>query len=156
MELTFAPLLAGALAIGHRPQLRKLRALKEAGVTHVVTVLSSSENPQPIGEAAERSGLAWLWVELGSTKSLPGARRPDLIEAVTNMAAILGDGGRIYLHCSAGIHRTGMLAAALLFRVGLDEGQTRATLATLRAVTAQDMGPERFEWARALANNARA
>jgi hypothetical protein len=153
MQLTFAPLRVGALAIGHRPQLRKLPALREAGVTHVVTVLSSSENPHAIGAAAESAGLSWLWIELGSTKSLPSTRRTDLRDAIENMSAILGAGGRIYLHCSAGIHRTGMMAAALLFHLGHDETQTRQTLALMRAVTAQDMGAERLEWARSLTLN---
>jgi hypothetical protein len=155
MELTLAPLREGALAIGHRPQLRKLAALRDHGVTHVVTVLSSSENPHAIGEAAQRAGLDWLWVDLGSTKSLPSARRVDLQDAVAKMAAILRGGGKLYLHCSAGIHRTGMMAAALLFHLGHDEAQTREMLARLRAVTAQDVGAERLEWARKLANATR-
>jgi protein tyrosine/serine phosphatase len=64
------------------------------------------------------------------------------------MSATLRDGGRIYLHCSAGIHRTGMIAAALLFHLGHDDEQTRAILAALRPLTASDVGEARLDWAR--------
>lgn len=147
-KLTFVRILSGALAIGHRPPLRALPAMQRAGVTHVATVLSRAEGAEAIGAAVERAGMAWLWIELGSTKSLPQRRKPEVMDALSSMASVLKDGGRIYLHCSAGIHRTGMIAAALLFHLGRDEAQTRATLAALRPLTATDVGEARLEWAR--------
>lgn len=146
--LTFVRLMSGALAIGHRPPLRALKRMREAGVTHVATVLSQQENPHAIAAAARSAGLEWLWIELGSTKILPARTKPEIRDALVSLAAILEAGGRIYLHCSAGIHRTGMIAAALLFHLGHDERATREALALLRPVTSQGMGAERFEWAR--------
>lgn len=125
--------------------------MRDAGVTHIVTVLSEMEKPHAIGEAAQTLGLEWLWIDLGSTKNLPARRKPQISEALESMAAILAGGGRIYLHCSAGIHRTGMIAAALFFHLGRDEAQTKAALAALRPLTAAEMGPDRFAWARSFA-----
>lgn len=83
-----------------------------------------------------------------STKNLPARTRPEIRDALVSLAAILEAGGRIYLHCSAGIHRTGMVAAALLFHLGHGEHATRGALTLLRPITSQGMGAERFEWAR--------
>lgn len=150
-KLTFVRVLSGALAIGHRPPLRALAAMRRAGVTHLVTVLSGAEDAEAVGAAAARAGIEWIWIEVGSTKTLPQRRRPDIVEALHAMAQALQEGGRIYLHCSAGIHRTGMVAAALLFHLGRDEAQTRATLAALRPLTATDVGEARLDWARSFA-----
>jgi protein-tyrosine phosphatase len=145
---TFLPLWSGALAIGHRPALRKLKSFSAGGVTHVATVLSASEQAEKIGEAVRRAGLDWIWVDLGSTKSLPKRRKPEIIQALGELEAALKQGARIYLHCSAGIHRTGMIAAALLFHLGHGEQEVRAALDLLRPITARDMGEQRFDWAR--------
>ena len=150
---TFVGIGGGALAIGHRPPLRALPAMKRQGLTHIATVLSREEDAEALGAATNRAGLAWLWIDLGSTKTLPQRRRSDIAEALRAMAAILDDGGSIYLHCSAGIHRTGMIAAALLFHLGRDEAQTKETLAALRPLTATDVGEARLEWARSFAGS---
>lgn len=149
--LTFVHILSGALAIGHRPALRSLPALGIAGVTHIVTVLSRSENAEAIGAAARQCGLKWIWIELGSTKNLPKRRKPEICDALEQIAAILRSGGRIFLHCSAGIHRTGMIAAALLVHLGHDESQTLAMLTALRPITAAGVGDARIAWARSFA-----
>jgi protein tyrosine/serine phosphatase len=97
--------------------------------------------------------MGWIWIELGSTKSLPRRRRPDILNALRTMVSALQEQGRIYLHCSAGIHRTGMIASALLFHLGCDEEQIRRTLAALRPLTAADVGEARLEWARSFAGS---
>lgn len=154
-KLSFVRILSGAVAIGHRPPLRALPAMKRAGVTHVTTVLSRDEGAEAVGAAVQRAGLDWIWIDLGSTKSLPQRRRGDIAEALRQMTAALEGGAHIYLHCSAGIHRTGMIAAALLFQLGRDDEQTLATLTALRPLTATDVGEARLEWARSFANDLR-
>ena len=150
-RLTFVHLHPGALAIGHRPPLRSLGRMREAGVTHIVTVLSQQEDPHSIAAATRSAGLEWIWIELGSTKNLPARAKPEIKTALCSLASILRGGGRIYLHCSAGIHRTGMIAAALLFCLGHDDAQVGELLTALRAVTAEGMGAERLDWARSFA-----
>ncbi len=151
-RLHFMSLNAGALAIGHRPPLRALKQMRAAGLTHVVTVLAQSENPNAIAVAARDAGLDWMWIDLGSTKNLPARAKPEIKAALERIAEILHAGGRIYLHCSAGIHRTGMIAAALLFHLSHDETEIRAALTAMRPVTAEGMGEDRFEWSRSFSS----
>jgi hypothetical protein len=151
--LRFVRLGAGALAIGHRPRLRALIGMRDAGVTHIATILAQTERPDLIGAAAHAAGLKWKWIAIGSTKNLPARAKPEIKEALRSLAAILAAGGRIYLHCSAGIHRTGMIAAALLYHLGRDAEEVDALLAALRSVTASGVGPERIQWARSFAES---
>jgi hypothetical protein len=141
-------LRSGVLAIGHRPRLRALARMREAGFTHCATVLAENEDPQAVGTAVRELGLGWIWIKLGSTKTLPAPANPEICDGLRALVAILDAGGRVYLHCSAGIHRTGMIAAALLFQLGYDEAEVREALAALRPVTARDMGTQRLDWAR--------
>lgn len=53
------------------------------------------------------------------------------------VADSLRNGGRVLVHCGAGIGRTGMFAIAVLITLGLPAEQAR------RHVTAADAGPER-------------
>lgn len=146
--LVFLPLGAGALAIGHRPPLRTLKRLREAGLSHVATALSEAENAHAIGAAAAHAKLGWIWIPIGSTKNLAGVSRATIAAALQTLTEALDAGGRVYLHCSAGIHRTGMIAAALLFHLGHDEAAVRAGLERLRPVTAEGVGEDRIDWAR--------
>ncbi|MGQ0533017.1 MAG: protein-tyrosine phosphatase family protein [Caulobacteraceae bacterium] len=149
--LTFAHVGAGSLAIGHRPGARAIRRFPAAGVTHVVTVLAETEKPHVIESAVRAAGLGWIWLPLGSTKNLPARGKPEIRSSLEAMADALAGGGRLYLHCSAGLHRTGMIAAALLFHLGYDAERVRATIAAMRLLTATEMGVARFDWASSFA-----
>src|SRR5262249_49490173 len=116
----------GGLALTHRPKRNGLVAWKADGVTHVVTLLSERENARDIGDAATRAGLSWVWFRM------PGAAIPDesatraLLPAIDQVVAIIQQGGRAVIHCSAGIHRTGMIGYAVLRRLGLSPDLARA------------------------------
>lgn len=149
--LVFVDVAGGQLAIGHRPGARAIKRLPSAGVTHVVTVLSEAEGAAGIEASVCSAGLAWIWLPLGSTKNLPARVRPQIRDTLEAIVAALAGGGRLYLHCSAGLHRTGMISAALLFRLGFAEDQVRATIEAMRPLTAREMGAARFEWASSFA-----
>lgn len=53
----------------------------------------------------------------------------------------------IYLHCSAGIHRTGFFAYILLRLMGFDAAAALNELAELRGVTANQVGDDRIKLA---------
>jgi protein tyrosine/serine phosphatase len=67
------------------------------------------------------------------------------------LCELIAAGGRLVVHCSAGIHRTGMFGYALLRQFGLDPEVARAKLAELRQVTAHGVGPDRLAWGDRLA-----
>lgn len=136
----------GHLAIGHRPKIKLIPALHEQGATHVLTLLSETEGAAAIGHAVQRAGMAWLWFPLVSAVP-PGPEKLDEVRRLFDrLRAALSAGGKIFVHCSAGIHRTGMISYGLLRSVGLPQSEALSKLRSLRAVTGEGVGAERLAW----------
>lgn len=137
--LTWKPLAGGHLAIGHKPGHKLREQLETQGCTLVVSLLSESESSA--NESEHRLRLP-----------LPGAdppgpeRTPEIIAAFERMLAALREGGRVYVHCSAGLHRTGMIANAFLRWQGHSADDALALVAELRPLTAEKVGDERLRW----------
>jgi protein-tyrosine phosphatase len=136
----------GRLAIGHRPKLKALPLLKAAGCTHLLTLLSEREGAMTIGQAAQSAHLEWLWLPLDNADPPPEVREPEVRTLLERAKLLLECNSSILVHCSAGIHRTGMISYALLRHVGQAEEQAKQTLLALRALTADGVGEARLRW----------
>ncbi|HVK78548.1 MAG TPA: tyrosine-protein phosphatase [Kofleriaceae bacterium] len=152
--LTWLSVATGRLAIGHRPKVAALPGLGADGCTHVVTLLAEREGAAAVGAAVRAAGLGWIWWPLANGDPLPRARDGEARAFLASLLAVLTDGSGVYVHCAAGIHRTGMLAYALLRQAGLDAGAARAALRRLRAVTADGVKDVRLAWGDRLADRA--
>jgi protein-tyrosine phosphatase len=144
--VTFVPVACGAIALGHRPRKRSLAAMRSAGLTHVVTLLAESEGAREVGDAVVAAGLEWIWVPLRGADPPPPESDDALREKFDLIERALCGGGHILIHCSAGIHRTGMFAYGLLRHLGSPPEVARSTLAQLRPLTAEGVGDARLEW----------
>jgi len=144
----------GALAIAHRPKVKRLPAMRDAGVTHLVTLLSKREGALSVGSAARAAGLEWVWVDLPNGQQPPPDRHAHVLDALVTLATLLRDGANVVVHCSAGIHRTGMFTYALLRTCGLDGATALSTLGRLRTATSEGVGEQRIMWAEDLATAA--
>lgn len=146
--LTWVSVRRGSIALTSRPRIRVLRELaREEACTHVLTLLSEREGAAEIGAATEAAGMAWMWLPF-ENGSPPGKKRDEeLTNALAELRRVLGtEGSRILIHCSAGIHRTGMVAYALLRFAGDDAVTAREKLAALRTVTHEGVGEHRIAW----------
>ena len=73
-------------------------------------------------------------------------RRAGVIKAFDVVRAALDKHARIYVHCSAGIHRTGMIKYAFLRYIEFSAENAMTTLSKLRQVTADGVGDDRKHW----------
>ncbi|MEU9111442.1 tyrosine-protein phosphatase [Streptomyces sp. NPDC048483] len=144
------PVAGGTLTLMNRPKFTALPAMRADGVTHLVTVLGRREGALTLRNAARAAGLQWIWVELANGNPPPAARDRELIPVVRDLAGVLRDGGNVVVHCSAGIHRTGMVAYALLRAGGMRTDRARETLGRLRTVALDGVGEHRLAWAEGL------
>ncbi len=151
-DINLVPVGAGALALTHRLKVKDLPALGTAGATHLITLLAENEGARDVGAAAQRAGLEWVWLPM-SGAAVPDRARDDEFRAVLeHLRDLIQAGNHLVLHCSAGIHRTGMVGYALLRQL-MDAEKAHELLAQLREITADGVGPDRLAWGDALAHH---
>lgn len=138
-RLTWRPLRGGHLAIGHKPGKALRVALMSGGCTHTLSLLSDHEDSKEASDTRLRLPLA--------SAAPPAAERlPEIRACLDRVIALLDGGARLYLHCSAGLHRTGMITHALLRYLGHPRAEALAILAELREATAEAATEERLAW----------
>lgn len=133
---------------GPRPGRKSLQKLQSLDLTHCCTLLSEREGGPDIRSIADKIGCQWIWLPIA------GGHRDTLavldIEAtVCDFVDQIGQAPvpNVYIHCSAGIHRTGFFIYLLLRLSGRGPSQARAVLCELRRVTADQVGDERLDLA---------
>lgn len=134
----------GWLAVGHKPGGKiSFEGMSKAGVTAVLTLLQENEGSQVIGQALRRVGIEWLWFPFSAVR--PEDRETTKAQ-FSKMEALLEKEAKIYIHCSAGIHRTGMVTYAFLRFLGQGPEEAMDNLAKMRQLTAEGFTPERLHW----------
>ncbi len=146
-DINWVAVANGLLAIGHKPGGKvSFEGLKQSGVTAVVTLLQENEGAEDIGRQANKVEINWVWFPFSASNPLDGEDAWKVSELYKNLEAQLNAGGKIYLHCSAGIHRTGMITYGLLRYIGNEKKLAMQVLHSLREVTFQQAGEERLAW----------
>lgn len=140
------PVLEGHLAIGHRPKIKLIKNMRNLGATHVLTLLSESEGAESIGNEVRHTGLDWIYLPLESADPPADDRLAQILQVFEEVRTALNQQARIYIHCSAGIHRTGMITYAFLRHADFSADDAMATLARLRQETADGVGDKRRQW----------
>jgi protein-tyrosine phosphatase len=149
--IVWVPVGAGRLALWHRPGRKAIPALAATGCQVVVTLLSEREGAPAIGRDVERAGVRWIWLPLETgTPAQLGLRLP-VPACLEQVSGVLDEGRSVLVHCSAGIHRTGMFAYALLRARGLDRAAALDAIAATRAHTREGLVEEQIAWAEAMA-----
>lgn len=133
------------LILGPRPGKKSKDAIAAQGVTDVLTLLSPREQPDNIGKIARSFGASWhhFPIDGGHMDTLADVDLSRLFLLYDDIIRATPE-AVIYLHCSAGIHRTGFIVYALLRYRGLSPEAARDALAELRPVTSDQVGDDRL------------
>lgn len=138
----------GFLKIGHKPGGRKLsfKSLLNDKTDVVLTILGEKEGALLIREQCQSAGINWMWLPLANATIPPNSMKEKITEIFEKIKHLLSQQKRIFIHCSAGLHRTGMITNALLIYLGNDEKTALEILSMLRHLTAQSAGKQRLAW----------
>lgn len=134
------------MALNHRPSNADFAHLYKLGCTHVVTLLKESEEAQKIGNKTINRGLTWIWLPIPNGKYPEGEVHERLLNAMPVLSQLLDDGNSLFIHCSAGIHRTGTVAYGLLRWRGIESREAMQIIMQMRKETAEGMMEKRMRW----------
>ncbi|MDQ2974751.1 MAG: tyrosine-protein phosphatase [Acidobacteriota bacterium] len=151
-EIRWIPVGAGWLAIWHRPGLKALPLLQETGCEHVLTLLSEREGAHEIGDGVRKAGMEWTWLPLPNARWSEGKKKDLILSAIPDLSEVLDRGAHLLIHCSAGIHRTGVVTYILLRRRGHDEQEALSLIARMRPHTREGLRREDIEWGNEVIN----
>lgn len=136
----------GRLALWHRLRTRVIPYLPRSGCDRIVTLLSESEGAQAVGDLVRGAGLDWTWIPLPSGRPPEGKRDRMVREGIRQISLALDAGESVLIHCSAGMHRTGMIAYALLRGRGVACEAALELIEAIRPHTRSGLTPERMAW----------
>lgn len=130
------------LSAAGAPGKRRIPVWEEAGITDVITLQREDEMNARIPILCEERGWRWHHIPL-SGKKLEATSDPTSLSALAELARELIEDDdprrRIVVHCSAGLHRTGVALYLMLRLTGLDVEETIAKIASARALTAHEL-----------------
>jgi hypothetical protein len=136
-----------SLGIGHKPGGKvSFAALKKEGTSVVLTLLQENEGAAQIGQQVTLAGMEWIWFPFSASSPHVGDTIHQVHDLFQKISERLNAGKQIYIHCSAGIHRTGMITYGLLRSMGHKKSNALQLLQQLRDVTATQVGEERLVW----------
>lgn len=145
-SVNWVHILGGQIAIGHRPGAKLMADIRIQGGSHIFTLLSEREGAYEIEKQANQAGLNWFWFSMSSASTPDEGRIPELESLFDEISVALKKHASIYIHCSAGIHRTGMITYGFLRYIGLSAEDAKECLKKLRETTSDNVGDERLLW----------
>lgn len=127
---------AGKLALSERPKIKEIKQLIPSECSRIVTILPpKGERAQMIGTEAATLNIEWTWLKLSKANYLTIQEANMFRMSLTQIYNAILSGENVLVHCSAGLHRTGMFAYALLKLGGLDHQQRLAVIKNMRSET---------------------
>ena len=124
------------LTLGPRPKLKNIPKLTQRVI---FTLLNPEEGPEIIKHVALECGKAWVGCPLDA-RGHSTSDWPKWLAAVEALELLLKKDITVYLHCAAGIHRTGSLAYLYFRRQGYSVGGAKKLVFELRPVIKRDIG----------------
>lgn len=137
--------MTAKLILGPRPGKKSKDAIAAQGVTDILTLLSAREQPDSVSKITRGIGASWhhFPIDGGHIDTLAEVDLSRLYLLYDDIIRSTPD-AVIYLHCSAGIHRTGFIIYALLRYRGLSPDAAREAIMELRSVTFDQVGEDRL------------
>jgi protein-tyrosine phosphatase len=115
-----------------------------------VTLLSAREEGEAVGAAVRSAGMDWTWIPLANGRPPQGRQNAPIAEALPRISAELDRGRSVLIHCSAGMHRTGMIAYALLRFRGVEVDRALDLIEGTRPHTRHALKQAQIVWGEAL------
>lgn len=135
-----------------RPNSKDISFLKNAyGINYVLTLQYPKEKPEEVKKWCEQSEVRWQMIELFGA-NLPYFRKRStqiiLTKGILELYKILTtEKVKLFIHCAAGVHRTGTVVYSLLRLFGESPESAMTAIKYIREETYLGVGEERISFA---------
>lgn len=138
-------------ALWHRPNKNEYKRFSSENCTHIITLLGKKESPFFINEFANEFNIKWIHVDLSSANDNfinEDKTQKELINKSSSIMKLLNDSQsplKILIHCSAGMHRTGLFIYLVLRMMKYTNEQAIAKIILSRRETGFGVGVDRLK-----------
>eukprot|EP00397_Hematodinium_sp_SG-2012_P053099 GEMP01063181.1.p1 GENE.GEMP01063181.1~~GEMP01063181.1.p1 ORF type:complete len:250 (+),score=48.81 GEMP01063181.1:343-1092(+) len=143
-EPTYVSVGGGDLCLFHFPSSKQLIA---ACPDVVITLQAEKEGGDVCANYCQKANAQWIlldfWYNFYRIKERQ--QREQLRDALLECIAALKSRKKVLVHCSAGIHRTGIFAYWIFRALGHDQEAIPDLIRTLRPITAERVGKRRID-----------
>lgn len=126
----------GKIGLSPFPKLHEFQDFKIWRAKYLVTLVEARElaflGVKDLGKQAEQAGLAWHHLPIGDMAAPDAAFEARWAQSGPLFRKTLAGGGRLVVHCRAGLGRTGMIGARLLVEMGMTADQAIAAVRKAR------------------------
>lgn len=135
-----------------RPNGKDLKSMKLMyGVNCVLTLQSSKEKPEEIKKLCDENKLKWLHIELQGA-NLPFLNNIEtqklIVKSLNTLFDILKNNQVVlFIHCAAGLHRTGTIIYSLLRMFEESPQSAMKAIEYIRLETFKEVGENRINYA---------
>ncbi|MEL7146803.1 MAG: dual specificity protein phosphatase family protein [Bacteroidota bacterium] len=127
---------SGRVALSERPKLKEIEALASIDCHIVVTILAAKgDQALRIGNTVREHKMEWEWVKVQNAVKMNDADKRSFNKSIKRMLDAILDGKNILIHCSAGLHRTGMFAYCLMIKGGMSHMAAMEAIKEIRLET---------------------
>jgi len=133
----------GSLALSERPKLSEIPVLAKDNCNSVFTILAErGEQALRIGNEVREKSMSWEWVKVKNAVKMDASEKQVFKRAVKKASERIKGKENIIVHCSAGLHRTGIFAYCLLKELGLSEESALNYIQKIRPETYEAFEPK--------------
>lgn len=105
-------------------------------VARISSPYSRKASLRKIGDQTKQANMEWVWLPIPNGNHPEGEVHQSLLDAMPRLSHLLDEGNSLFIHCSAGIHRTGMIAYGLLRWRGMEQNEALTIIRMIREETA--------------------
>ena len=136
----WVPVLAGQLRASGAPGASSFaKMVRETDTTHIITLLNDSElETRRLGDWCHQHGVGWTHIPL-SGANLACENDHVQLRRLVEIRLLLEAGSRVLIHCSAGMHRTGIAMYIVLRHCGLSPSQALTAVHESRLATYEEL-----------------
>lgn len=139
-ESRWVSVFAGKLRASGAPGEKAFaRMIEETGTTHIVTLLNEAEIQQRrICDWCKQHNVGWTHIPLSGGR-LEKEEDADHLKRLVVVRAMLELGECVLVHCSAGMHRTGVAMYTILRHCGIEPEAAISAVQKSRIATYEEL-----------------